>query len=641
MAEETKENDPNEKLKKRALDAYRRNKADMETLAKERREANTNYYGEPRGDEVEGRSKVISRDVYEVIEQQMPDLMKIFYGGQRVVEVGAQGGRDDELKAKLMEEKINFDFQKSNKGFKILYQFFKDALLHRIGVVHYSWDKTPKWKYHEYENVTETYIRDLENGILGNIHIIDEKILVSEGGGSTEVFLIESTYNIQCREKIKQSRPLFTNVKLEDINFPIDMVDVDDLEGVIDFRVRIHKRKLKEYGFDQTEIDDVIDKYDAVADIQSRFEDLGGLSFITDDQKSDFVFLHQFYMYDFDKEGNPIPKIVFMVGEKIGKVVVNKYGRPQFCFITPTIIAHRLVGLSSEFSARDIQEISTGFLRIILDSGYYQNLPREVWNPFAVENIPEENIPGMKVLTSDDRDPRTAVHSIGGQSLPPQFMAVYSQVLPKVKGRRFGITDFSAGLDPKAVATRTSGGISQLMSSSMRPQELVARCFAETGVRDIFIADMQMNIDFLDTETNIKINDEWKTIRREDINGLFDITIDVGVGTGSKDMIFNHLINMLNTYGNVANAIKDPTIISQIFNTQNVKNILDSAWEMIGFKNSKGRFTANDTAGAGTNFGQPNPEGQPIPGTQGQPDVQGIVGGGGQVYPKEMAAMPY
>lgn len=638
MTENITENDPNEKLKKRALDAYKRNKSDMETLAKERREANTNYYGEPRGDEVTGRSKVISRDVFETIEGQMPALMKIFYGGQRVVEVSAQG-KEDEPKSKLMEEKINFDFQKSNKGFKILYQFFKDALLHRIGVVNYMWDKTPIWKYHEYENVSETYIRDLEMGMLGNPHIIDEKVLVSEGGVSAEGFPVDAIYNIQCREKIKQSRPVFTNVKHEDINFPIDMVDVDDLEAVIDHRVRIHKRKLKEYGFNQEELDGMVEKYNTNTDVQSRFEDVGGLSFLTDDKESEFVYLHQFYMYDFDESGNPIPKIVFMVGDKIGKVVVNKYGRPPFCFITPTILSHRLVGLSSEHAVRDIQDIGTAFLRIMLDSGYYQNIPVSVWNPFGVQNIPEEFIPGTKILTEDDRDPRTVMSHLPSQQLPPQIANIYSQVLPKIKGRRTGLTDFAAGLDPKALATRTSGGISQLMNSSQQPLELIARCFAETGVRDIFVACMRMNIDFLDMETNIKINDEWVKIGRDDINGLFDISIDVGIGTGSKDMIFNHLINMINVMGGIAGAIKDPMAIQQVFTLENVRNVLEAAWEMIGFKNAKGRFTANESNRAG--IGGQNPEGAAIPGTQGQPNVQGVAGGGGQIHPQEMAAMPY
>ena len=636
MTEEIKEN-PNEALKKRALDAYKKYKSNMDILANERVEANEYYYGEPRGDEVEGRSKVISRDLFEIIETQMPSMMRIFYGGQRVVEVSPQGGAGDEEKAKLMEEKINYDFQKLNNGFKILYQFFKDSFLHKIGVVSYSWDKTPKWKFHEYENITESYIQDLTNGVLGNPHIIDEKIPVQEEGLSAEGMLIEATYNVKCREKIKQSRPKFVNRKLEDVTFNIDMTDVEDLEGFISIRSRIHKRKLKEYGFNREEIDDMVDKYDSTAEIQSRFADIGGLSFITDEKDSDFVYLHQCFMYDFDEEGNPIPKIVNIIGDKVGKVEVNKYGRPPVCIITPTIISHRLVGLSTFDGAKDIQDISTGFLRIMLDSGYYQNSPVTVWNPFRIETIPEERFPGLKVVMSEDGDPGAVMATMPSAPLAPQIPDIYKNVMPKIKGRRFGVSDFTQGLDPKALATRTSGGISQLMSSSQQPMELIARCFAETGVRDLFIADMQMNIDFYDIETNIKINDKWAMITPKSINGLFDISIDVGIGTGSKDMIFNQLINMLNTYGGIAGAIKDPRAIMQVFTLDNIKNILEASWETLGFKNTKGRFTANDRP----RITPENPAGATIQGVPAEQGVPGVGGGGMEENYRNMAAMPY
>ena len=642
MAEELEDN-PNEKLKKRALDAYKKYKPNMDILANERVEANEYYYGEPRGDEVKGRSQVISRDLFEIIETQMPSFMRIFYGGQRVVEVTPQGSANDEEKAKLMEEKINFDFQKLNNGFKILYQFFKDALLHKIGIVSYSWDKTPKWKFNEYSDAKESYIQDLENGVItdtnprGHPHIIDEKILVQEGGLSAEGMFIESTYNIKCREKIKQSKPKFVNRKLEDVTFNIDMTDAEDLEGFISIRHRIHKRKLKEYGFNREEIDDMADKYDSTAEIQARFADIGGLSFITDEKDSDFVYLHQCFMYDFDEEGNPIPKIVNIIGDKVGKVEINKYGRPPVCIITPTIISHRLIGMSTFDGAKDIQDISTGFLRIMLDSGYYQNSPVTVWNPFRVETIPEERFPGLKVVMSEDGDPSTVMATMPSAPLAPQIPDIYKNVIPKIKGRRFGVSDFSQGLDPKALATRTSGGISQLMSSSQQPMELIARCFAETGVRDLFIADMQMNLDFYDAETNIKINDKWATITRESINGLFDISIDVGIGTGSKDMIFNQLINMLNVYGNVAGAVQDPNILMTMFTPENIKNILEAAWEMLGFKNAKGRFTANERTG----IAPAGPAGSAIQGTPAEQGVPGIAGGGMEENYRNMAAMPY
>ena len=629
-----------EKLNERALDALKRYKPGMDTLAKERAKVNKYYYGKPFGNEVEGLSEVVSRDVYETVEGMMPSLMRVFYGGQNVVEVTAQGGADDEDKAKLMEEKINFDFQKQNKGFKILYQFFKDALLHRCGWVNWSWDKTPKWKYHSYDNITESYIKDLELGLFGNPHIIDEKVVVTEKGVDTNGMITEAVYNVVCREKIKQSKPLFINIPLEDIIFNMDMKDVEDLEGVIIYRVRIHKRKLKEYGFDEEKISDTVSKYDSNAELISRFSDLGGISFLTDDVKSEFVFIHFCYLYDFDEEGNPIPKIVPIVGEEVGTIQVNKYGRPPFAVITPNIIAHRLVGLSSADSVMDIQDQSSAFLRMILDSGYLSNNGVTVWNPFNIENIPERLLPGTQIIMKEEGDPRMVMSNIPPTQLPAHIVNIYSQILPKIKARRTGLTDFSAGLDPKALATRTSGGISQLMSSSLQVQELITRCFAETGVRDMFVADMQMNIDFFDIEQNVKINKKWETITRDKINGLFDITIDVGVGTGSKDMIFNHLINMLNTYGGIANAAKDPNIIAMVFTPENIRNILISAWEMIGFKNAKGRFTANDTTEQ-TGLIQGSGEGQEIPGVTEAASIPGINRGGGQGYPQEMAAMSY
>jgi len=640
-----KKEDNKENLKKRALDAYKRYKGDMETLAVERREANRYYYGEKRGDEIEGRSEVVSRDVFEVIEAQMPALMRIFYGGQNVVEVTPQG-EDDVEKAPLMEEKINYDFQKRNKGFKILYQMVKDALLHRVGVVNWCWDKTPKWKFHEYPRVTKTYIKDLENGVFRgadghfNKHIIDEAEEVREGvQGINGMYIVEPLYNVLCREKIKQSGPLFTNVALEDFTFNIDMKDVEDLEGVIGHRIRIHKRKLKEYGFNEKNIDDTISKYDGDSELQSRFSDLGGISFLTNDKDTDFVYVHFFYMYDFDSEGNPVPKIVPVCGEEVGTIQSNKYGRPPFAVITPNIIAHRLIGISSEYAVRDIQDASTALLRNILDNIYYQNNGETIWNPFKCVP-PETRMPGNQILLTDDVDPRLVMHPVATTPLAPQTIRIYSEILPKIKSRRVGINDFNQGLDPKALATRTSGGISQLMSSSQQPLELVARCFAETGVRDIFIADMQMNIDFFDIEMNLQINKKWQLITRESINGLFDITIDVGIGTGSKDMIFNQLISMLNTYGGIASAAGP--MVTQIFTTENVKNILNAAWEMLGFKNAKGRFTANEQqAPIGTGITPKGGEGTEISGASEQPNIQGTGNGGRQTFREPMAAMSY
>lgn len=631
----TDEESHNEKLKKRALSLYKKYKTNMDTLSSERRETNKYYFGELRGDEVEGRSKVISRDQFEVIEWMLPDFMRIFYGGRNVAEVNPQGA-DDVDKAKLMEEKVSFDFQKQNPGFKILYQWFKDALSHRFGVVKYYWDTSYRYKYHEYKEIPHSYYMDLVN----KGHIIDEMVTVSEGiQGIGGMFIQEPIYNIKCREKIKNSKPVAINIPHEEIYFNIDMKSVEDLEGVIVHRMRVHKRKLKDYGFNTEDINDSIDGFENSTELQSRFQDIGGLSFITDDKESDFIYLNECYLYDFDNNGDPIPKIVHIVGDKVGKVEVNKYGKPPFCFITPIMVAHRLIGLAVD--VKDIQDARTALLRNILDNTYYQNNGETIYNPNRVE-LPEHRMPGQRIPTKEDVSPKDVVYHVPVTPLAPQTVNIYSQVLPESKSQRTGINKLGQGLDPKSIVNRTLGGVSQTMTAANAPKELIARVFAETGVRDLFTAFVEMNIMFLDMPTNIQINKEWITIKPEDINGMFDISIDIGIGTGTKDQMFNHMINMLNIYGNIAN-VGGPAI-QEIFWMEEIKNILLYAWELLGVKNAAGRFVSNRmggmaNGGQGAGIVANGGEGAQVPGTPSAPGVQRTPNGVGMQGREQMEAM--
>ena len=64
-------------------------------LAEQRKEAMEYYLGEPFGNEQEGRSSVVSRDVADTVEWIMPSLMRIFTGGDKVVEFQPTGMEDE------------------------------------------------------------------------------------------------------------------------------------------------------------------------------------------------------------------------------------------------------------------------------------------------------------------------------------------------------------------------------------------------------------------------------------------------------------------------------------------------------------------------------------------------------------------
>jgi hypothetical protein len=85
-------------------------------LSEQRRKALRYYLGEPFGNEQEGRSKVVSTDVADVVEWILPALLKIFTAGDEVVRFEPTGPEDEEV-AKQATEYVNWIFARDNAGF--------------------------------------------------------------------------------------------------------------------------------------------------------------------------------------------------------------------------------------------------------------------------------------------------------------------------------------------------------------------------------------------------------------------------------------------------------------------------------------------------------------------------------------------
>ncbi|NBW23060.1 MAG: hypothetical protein EBR82_85465, partial [Caulobacteraceae bacterium] len=54
-------------------------------LQQQQIDALKHFFGERYGDEEDGRSQVVTREVFETIEWTIPDLMRVFAGGNNVV----------------------------------------------------------------------------------------------------------------------------------------------------------------------------------------------------------------------------------------------------------------------------------------------------------------------------------------------------------------------------------------------------------------------------------------------------------------------------------------------------------------------------------------------------------------------------
>ena len=92
------------------------------------------YFREPFGNEKDGFSQVVTADVMETIEGIMPELMKIFAGGDNAVEFEPVGS-EDVMAAEQATDYVNHIFMNRLDGFSVLYDWFKDSLLMKNGIV--------------------------------------------------------------------------------------------------------------------------------------------------------------------------------------------------------------------------------------------------------------------------------------------------------------------------------------------------------------------------------------------------------------------------------------------------------------------------------------------------------------------------
>ena len=95
-------------------------------ISKQREMAMEYYYGQPFGNEVEGRSQFVDSTVQDTIEWIKPSLMRVFASGDEMVKFNPHGPEDVPM-AKQATDYVNYVFTKDNPGWEILYSWFTDA----------------------------------------------------------------------------------------------------------------------------------------------------------------------------------------------------------------------------------------------------------------------------------------------------------------------------------------------------------------------------------------------------------------------------------------------------------------------------------------------------------------------------------
>jgi hypothetical protein len=74
---------------------------------------------------------------------------------------------------------------------------------------------------------------------------------------------------------------------------------------------------------------------------------------------------------------------------------------------------------------------------------------------------------------------------------------------------------------------------------------LIARQFAETGVKQLMNCIYELLLKYQDKERVVMLRNEWVPVRPDMWSDKMDCTVSVALGNGSKDQQMAHLSNML------------------------------------------------------------------------------------------------
>jgi hypothetical protein len=506
-------------------------------LATERTDALDYYLGDMSKDmpTIEGRSKAVSTDVADTIEGMMPSMMEIFCGGDEVVKFAAVG-EEDVPKAEQETDYVNHVFMQKNPGFLILYSFIKDALLSKNGIV--------KGYVEEGEKEEEKTFYDQPDDAYGiilaepNIEVTAHTEKDDGAGGKLH------DVTVVCKTPYKKT--IIEPVPPEEFGIARNAKSIRTASYYF-HEVKKAQADLIADGYDAEQIKK-LPTYASVARMEESARDTVGET--TEKSTGDenlnkamrLIRVTEHYVrMDYEQDGKVRLYRVTTGGEqgdvllRDGKPDVMKEDLPRFAAMTPIIMTHRFFGRSIADLIMDIQRIKTAMIRAVLDNAYIANNPRAV---VSEEDANESTLDDLLVSRPGGvvRVKRNAVSAVAWQSVPTIGNHVFPLIeyQDMVKEQRTGVGRQTQGIDADALQNQSATAVSQLFSAAQARIRLIARIFAETGIKDLF----WMLHGLLRTHGNknetVKLRNQWVTVNPQEWKSRDDLEVHVGLGHGGK-----------------------------------------------------------------------------------------------------------
>jgi hypothetical protein len=505
-----------------------------------------------------GRSSVVSMDVADTIGWMLPGIIRVFTASDRMAIYEPEKPQDEEF-AKQATDYVNYVFTKDNPGYRIMWDATHDSLLLGNGIVKHWWDTQEEIETSEHSGLTEEQIAILQGDQWAEV--------VAQKPGEPQVIMVPAptgqmmemplqTFDVKVKRVVRSGRLRVECIEPEDFLLDRNATRIEEARFCA-HRRDVTRSELIELGFDRDLVENLpVDRFSNLQQEKISRDEASSLFFnnVGDESMLTVELFECYVKADVDGDGIAETVRAYYAGAgATGELLDWEVWDDDLPFsdIPCEPVPHRWDARSVADDTQDIQRVKTVLQRGLLDNTYWNNNPMTAAEEGSVVNPDVLRSPrfGATVYYKKGATPPAplAIPYVGDKLL----MAL--QHFDTVREMRTGVSRSTMALDPEALQNQTATAANNQKDAAYSQVELIARNQAELGWRRVFRQILKLIVKHQDRPRTIRLRDTWVEMDPRSWNANMDATINIGLGTGSRDRD----MAMLNQILNVQMAMTD------------------------------------------------------------------------------------
>ena len=529
------------------------------TEAPDRRQATDYYNGKPFGNEEAGRSQVVSMDLRDTVQLLLPQLIRTFFGSERVVSYVPRF-EEDVQNAEQASDYVNaVVLGQDNPAFSTFMAVFKDALIRRVGIVRVDWETKESVEHEEFTGLDDMGLQslmsdpDIEDSSVTSYPDPDFKPpppqpeqpqqqgpdgqMVSPGSQPMQQQDLEvpQLHDVVIRRTHTEGNVIVEAIPCEEFLIDRRAKSLED-STVVAHRRYLSVSELVQMGYDYDEMLDLSGTEDEFG-VNQEFQDRHPLSAFSDhgdagEANKKVLYIEAYAKIEYAKDTGISELRRFCLAGSSHKLLHHSpVSTIPFQLFNGFPEPHVWRGYSIADQTQDIQLIKSSILRSMLDS-----LAKSIHPDTIIQD-------GMVNIDDVLSQKLGKIIRVRGQGAVAELNKTFNgkeafpmlEYIDRLKEDRTGMSRNSAGLDPGALQSTTKAAVSLAAQGAQSQVELLSRTFAETAFKPLFKKILKLLIRHQDKARMVRLRNEWVPIDPRSWDANMDVSVNVALGLGTNE----------------------------------------------------------------------------------------------------------